>query len=129
MKGKEYIRPIPAAWYLQRPTWKRFILRELTAIFVGAYAIFLLVLIRRAADASSFAAFVEGLRSPVSIVFHLIVLAMALYHSVTWFSLLPLAMHFQRGEEHVAPKVIAATGYVAWVLASIVVVLLFIWLR
>ncbi len=121
MKGKEYVRPLTSSWYLQRPSWTRFILRELTAVFVGAYAIFLLVLVYRARDEQAFAAFYEGLRSPVSLVFHMIVLAMAFYHSITWFNLAPMAIPIQRGEEHVAPPVISGFLYAAWVIVSVVI--------
>jgi fumarate reductase subunit C len=121
MKGKEYVRPLSSSWYLQRPSWTRFIFRELTAVFVGAYAIFLLVLVYRARDAQSFAAFYDGLRSPLSLIFHLLVLVMAFYHSITWFNLAPMALPLQRGEEHVAPNVISGTLYAAWVIVSVVI--------
>jgi fumarate reductase subunit C len=62
--------------------------REATAVSVGAYAIFLLVLVYRAQEAPSFSAFFEGLRSPVSLLLHLIALMMVLYHTFTWSILL-----------------------------------------
>src|SRR2546422_2253927 len=121
MKGKEYVRPLSSSWYLQRPSWTRFILRELTAVFVGAYAIFLLVLVYRAHDEQAFSAFYEGLRSPVSLVFHLLVLVMAFYHSITWFNLAPMALPLQRGEERVPPTLISGSLYAAWVIVSVII--------
>jgi fumarate reductase subunit C len=121
MKGKEYVRPISSTWWMQRPTWKRFMLRELTALFVGAYAVFLLVLVARAQDEQSFAAFFEGLRSPLSLVFHLVVLAMVLYHAHTWFQLTPQAMPVWRGEERVPPQTIITSQYVVWAIVSLVI--------
>ena len=93
MKGKEYVRPIPAgAYFFSRPTWSWFMVREFTSVFVGAYALFLIVLIYQAHDEQSFAAFYEGLRSPLSLILHLIGLVMVVYHTVTWFKTTPQAL-------------------------------------
>jgi fumarate reductase subunit C len=119
---KEYVRPVRADWWLKKPSYTLFMLRELTAVFVAGYAVFLLVLIYRATEGrEAFAAFVEGLKSPVSIVLHLLVLAMAIYHSVTWFSAVPKITVFWRGEEKVSAGTILAVNYAVWVVVSVVV--------
>lgn len=122
MKGKEYVRPVPATWWLQRPSWRRFMLRELTAVFVGGYAIFLLVLADRAQDELSFSALVEALKSPLSIALHLVALAMTVYHAVTWFNAMPQAISLWRGEKRVSPRLMIASNYVAWAVVSVLVV-------
>jgi fumarate reductase subunit C len=97
-------------------------LRELTAVFVAGYAIYLLVLIYQAGQsADAFTQFAQGLKSPVSIVLHLLVLAMAVYHTVTWFNATPKVMVLWRGEERVSPTLIVASNYVAWVVISVIV--------
>jgi succinate dehydrogenase subunit C len=122
MKGKEYVRPMGANWWLQRPAYTQYMLREITALFVGGYAIFLIVLIYRATQGpEAFAAFVEGLKSPASIVLHLLTLAMALYHTVTWLNATPKALVFWRGEEKVAPETVIAGSYVVWIVLSVLV--------
>lgn len=121
MRRKEYVRSVPHTWFLQRPSWTRFIVREATAVFVGAYAIFLLVLVYRAQEAPSFSVFLEGLRSPVSLLLHLIALMMVLYHTFTWFNLTPQALPLWQGEERVPPRLIVAASYVAWLIVSGVV--------
>src|ERR1051325_5416446 len=84
MKGKEYVRPVGANWWLLKRSYTLFMLRELTAVFVGGYAIFLVILLYRAGQGpEAFASFAEELKSPVSIALHLIALAMALYHTIT----------------------------------------------
>src|SRR5262249_55309397 len=50
MKGKEYVRPMPSNWWLKKRNYTLFMVRELTAVFVAGYAIFLLVLIYRASQ-------------------------------------------------------------------------------
>lgn len=121
MKGKEYIRPVSSTWWLQRGSWTRFMLRELTALFVGGYAVFLLVLVNQARDEQSFAAFFENLKSPVSIILHLITLAMVIYHAVTWFQLTPQAMPLWRGEERVNPRSVIASQFIVWAVVSLLI--------
>lgn len=121
MKGKEYVRPISSTWWLQRPTWTRFMVRELTAVFVGAYAILLLAMVYAARDEPSFTAFFSWLTSPLSILFHLVVLGMVLYHAWTWFQLTPQAMPMWRGEERVNPQMVISSQYVAWVVVSLII--------
>jgi fumarate reductase subunit C len=122
MKGKEYIRPVSANWWLRKRSYTLFMLRELTAVFVAGYALFLLVLLYRAHQGLlTFTAFALGLMSPLSIVLHVLALAMAVYHSITWFNLTPKAMVVWRGEEKVNPALIAGVNYVVWVIVSVVV--------
>jgi fumarate reductase subunit C len=35
MKGKEYVRPVGANWWLRKRSYTLFMLRELTAVFVA----------------------------------------------------------------------------------------------
>src|SRR4051794_2120436 len=122
MKGKEYVRPVGASWWLRKPSYTLFMLRELTAVFVAGYAIFLLVLIYQAGQGpEAFTQFAQGLKSPVSIVLHLLVLAMVVYHTVTWFNATPKVMSLWRGEERVSPALIVGSNYVAWVVISAIV--------
>ena len=93
-------------------------LRELTCVFVGGYALFLLVLVVTLEDATAFA---TVLHSPFLITLQIIALPMALYHSITWFNLTPKVMVVWRGEEKVDPRIIAGANYVACVVASIII--------
>ncbi len=115
-KTKEYIRPMPANWWMLKKTYVLFIIRELTCVFVGGYALFLLVLVSRAGDPDAFA---ELLNSLPLIVLQIIALPMLLYHSITWFNLTPKVMVVWRGEERVSPLLIAGANYVAWAIISI----------
>lgn len=119
MKSKEYIRPIPATWWLKKRAYTLFMIRELTAVFIAGYVIFLLCLLYKASQGpDAFAGFVEGLKSPVSIGLHLIALAMALYHSITFFNLAGAVIRVFRGEERVPPLAIVIPNYILWVVVS-----------
>jgi len=117
-KTKEYIRPMPANWWMMKKTFVLFIVRELTCVFVGGYALFLLVLVARRERPEAFAAW---LNSPLLIVLQIIALPMLLYHSITWINLTPKVMVVWRGEERVSPLLIAGANYVAWAIISIVI--------
>jgi fumarate reductase subunit C len=119
----EYRRPWPADWWLRRPSYFLFMLREFTALFVGAYALFLLILAVLGRDA--FAAIVQ---SPLNMALHCIALLMVLYHTVTWLNLTPKVIVLWRGEERVDPRLIAAAHYAAWLVLSAIIVGLALWI-
>jgi fumarate reductase subunit C len=116
---------MPATWWLQKRPYTLFMIRDLTSVFIAGYCVFLMVLLYRANQSTeSFRAFYEGLATPLSTVLHLIVLAFAVYHSVTFFNLTPRVMVVFRGEERVPDGVIAGAHYVAWAVISLVLILL-----
>jgi len=118
-KSKEYIRPMPANWWMMKKAYVLFIVRELTCVFVGGYALFLLVLVSRAGDPDAFAELL--INFPLLIALQIIALPMLLYHSITWINLTPKVMVVWRGEERVSPLLIAGVNYVAWAIISIVI--------
>jgi fumarate reductase subunit C len=125
-KTKEYIRPMPATWWLHNRYVAMFMVRELTSIFVGGYAIFLLILLIKAnrGEESFGELFAGTLLSPASVILHLITLAFVIYHSITSFNAAPEIMVVQRGEERVDPQIIVAVNYVLWLFVSLVILLL-----
>lgn len=125
-KSKEYIRPMPADWWLKRKTYFLFMLRELTSVAVGGYAVLLLIMAACAHDTDAFHAFFVWLHGPVSIVLHLLALPLVLYHSITWFNLTPKVMVLWRGEERVSPVLIAGANYLAWIVVSFLVAWFFL---
>ena len=122
LKTKEYVHPMPATWWLKRKTYFLFMVRELTCVAVGGYAMLLLVLVGCAHDKDSFQAFLTWMKeSRMSMALHLIALPMVLYHSVTWLNLTPKAIVVWRGEEQLSPFLIVGLNYVAWAIVSILI--------
>ncbi len=117
---RHYVRKLPATWWLRKRTYLLFMLRELTSVFVVAYAIFLIVVIWRADDPGSFAGLFDSLDSPISLVLHLILLAVLVFHTITWINLTPKVLVLFRDDEPVDPRLVAGANYVAWVVASTV---------
>ena len=123
-KVKEYHRPIPASYWFSRKPYTLFILRELSSAALGAYGIFLIVLMAKARDEAAFNSLIEGLKSPVSIVLHLVALAFAVYHSMTFFNLTPRVLVVHRGEDRVPDVMIQGAHYAMWLVASLILFLI-----
>ncbi|MGF1612677.1 MAG: fumarate reductase subunit C [Gammaproteobacteria bacterium] len=126
MSRKPYMREVPkASWYLRQSRYMRYMGREVTCIFVGAYALFLLIAIKRLSEGqASYEAFLEGLKSPAGILFQVVTLVFVLYHSTSWFNLTPKAMPIQIGEEFLPGGVIVGVHYAGWVVVSLVILFL-----
>jgi fumarate reductase subunit C len=97
--------------------------REVTAVFVVAYAVVLLVgLVRLSQGEAAFDGWLQALQSPLSLVFHLVVLATLIYHTWSWFKTMPLTMPVMFvGGKQVQPGVITGTGIAAAVVACLAV--------
>ena len=121
MKGP-YRRPMSSTWWLNKPAYQLFMLRELTSVFVAAFLVFYLVQLAHLAQGTeSYAAFLRQRSSFGWILFHILALVAALYHSVTWFNLTPKVMVVHRGEEKIPPVLITGPHYAAWLAISVVI--------
>jgi fumarate reductase subunit C len=125
-KTKEYIRPMPATWWLHNRYLFLFMVRELTSAFVFGYAVFLLVLLYRFNQGrEQFHEFFEGvLKSSWAIALQLVALVIVVFHSVTSFQAAPQIMVVQHGEEKVSPVLIVGANYALWVIVSAAVLAL-----
>ena len=126
MSRKPYVREIPkTTWFLRQPRYMRYMVREVTCILIGAYTLLLVVAVKRLSEGqAAYEAFLEALRSPLSILFQVVALGFALYHSISWFNVTPQAMPIQRGEEFLPGSVVLGVHYGGWVVLSLVVLLL-----
>jgi fumarate reductase subunit C len=120
-RGRELHRPMSTGWWLSRPSYTRFIFREISSAFCAGYAVLLMVLLAKAPDEAAFAALWAGLKSPPSILLHLVVLGFSLMNTLTTFSLAPRVLALRRGEDRVPEGMVAGAHYVAWAVVSIVV--------
>lgn len=117
---KPYQRVVPKTrWFLRHPRYLRYMLREVTCVFIGAYTLVLLLgVFRLSQGPAQYSAFIEALRDPTSIALHVLALVFSVYHSVTWFNLTPRAMPIQVGEAFVPDAVIAGAHYLVWLVFS-----------
>lgn len=125
MSRKPYIRPMPkTSWYMRHGRYQRYMLREVTCLFIGAYTgVLTMGLVRLSQGQEAYNAFMQALNAPVAVIFHALALLFALYHSTTWFNVTPQAMPIQRGDEFVPGSVIVGAHYAGWLVASLVVLI------
>jgi fumarate reductase subunit C len=113
------------SWWKKNPYFVEYMIHEGTALFVAAYALILLAgLYALSRGEAAWNAWVVFLRSPPSLLLHGALLLVFLYHTWTWFSIMPRTMPPIRvGGERLKPATITRAGVAASVLASIVVYL------
>ena len=124
MSRRPYMRQVERSWWLHRPRYVAYMIRELTSLFVGLYCALLAVgLVRLSQGAAAWDGFVTALASPPGVIFQSICLVFAVYHSVTWFALTPKAMPLMIGGQPVPGMAIIGAHYAAWAVVSIVVLI------
>jgi fumarate reductase subunit C len=111
-----------------KPNYTLFMFRELTAVFVWLYLIFYLYqLSQLGKDAGTYTTFLDQRASFPWILFHLVALVAAIYHSVTWFNLTPKVIVVRRGEEKVPDGLIAGPHYAGWIGLSLAIIFIAFW--
>ena len=122
---RPYIRPMDG-WWRRDPFFIRYMIREATAVLVVAYAAVLLLGVTHLAQGeSAYERWLAALRSPWSLALHLVLFAGLVYHTWSWFQIMPKTMPpISIGGKRLQPAVITATGLVAAALASLALLLL-----
>lgn len=106
-------------WWLGRGPYLKFILRELSSIFVAWFVIETLLVISALIDGPlAYADFQEFLQNPVVIALNVVSFFFVVFHTVTWFNLAPKAMAVRLGGKRVPGILIAGPQYVAWLVVS-----------
>ena len=119
---KPYVREMTSEWIFRHPRYLRYMVREFSCLFVGGWTLMMVWGLKQLAEGpEAWAAFLEFLKSPANIAFHVIALCFAAYHSVTWFNLTPKALPLQIGEEFVPDAVISGTHFAAWAVLSLAI--------
>lgn len=115
-----YRQPVPLLWWTKRPSYLRYMLRELSCKAVAWSVVYLLVGVW-AIGTGRGDWFKEFSAHPVVIVLNLVTLAFLLLHTVTWFSLAPRAMVVHLRGRRVPAGAVLAGHYVAWLVVSAVI--------
>ena len=117
-----YRKRVSTYWWSASWPYTRFILRELTSIFVAWTVVLTLLLIRALSEGPhELAALQEWLQTPALLVLNGVGLLFVLYHTITWFNLAPSAMAVRMGGKRVPDVLIAAPNYVAWIAVTAVI--------
>jgi len=122
---RPYVRSMDG-WWKRDAYFVRYMAREVTSVFVALYAVVLLFgVVRLSQGEAAFNGWLQYLKTPWMLVFHLIVFAVFCYHTWSWFSIMPKTLPIMFvGGKRVQPGTITGTGVVAAVVACLAVLLI-----
>ena len=117
--AKSYHTRVSTYWWLTRWAYFRFILRELSSVFVAWIVVMTLLQIRALTRGpADYAEFQNWLRSPLLLALNAVSFVFVIFHAVTWFNLAPKAMVIRLRGKRVPNLAIAGPNYFAWVAIS-----------
>jgi fumarate reductase subunit C len=122
---RPYVRQVSkTGWYLKHPRYMRYMSREVTCVFIGAFALLMLCAIERlSAGQAAYESFAAALQGPLSVVGLVLVLIFAVHNATSWFNVTPKALPVQIGEEFLAGKYIVGAHYAVWVIVSVMILI------
>ncbi|MCP4325244.1 MAG: fumarate reductase subunit C [Psychromonas sp.] len=119
-KRKPYNRELPTDWWMKQLFYTKYMIREGSSVFITLYSLILAWGVLRLSQGEvAFNAWMEALQSPPAIILHLIALVLALYHTITWFSLAPKAVDLWIKGKRLDDKVIVSGHYAAFIVITI----------
>jgi fumarate reductase subunit C len=118
-----WYRPrVSTYWWLWSWPYTKFVLREISSIFVAFFVMVTLLQIRALGRGpEAYARFEARLHSPILVLLNLVVFTFVLLHTITWFNLAPKAIVVRVGGWRVPGFLIAASNYGAWFVLSAIV--------
>lgn len=126
MSRKPYVRQMSkSCWFMTQARYKNYILHEVTCIFIAIYAVILIFgLFRLGQGPEAWQGWLDGIRSPISVIFLLLALAFSVIHTFSWFKVVPQAMRIQTGESFVPGNLIVGAHYGILAVVSLFVLIL-----
>jgi fumarate reductase subunit C len=106
-------------WWLGRWPYLKFILREISSVFVAWFVIETLLQINALIDGpEAWVEMQDFFMNPIVIGVNVISLFFVCFHAITWFNLAPKAMAVRMGGKRVPGILIAGPQYIAWAVVS-----------
>jgi fumarate reductase subunit C len=116
-------QPKHTYWWLEKPSYFVFILRELTCLPVAWFAVYLLLLIQAVIDGpAAYEQFMAWSASPWMILVNVVSFVLVVFHAITFFVAAPQALIVQLGHTRVPGSLVLMGHYAAWAAASVVVI-------
>lgn len=106
-------------WWMGRWAYMRFILREISSVFVAWFVLLTILQIHALVKGpEAWAGMQEFFQNPLVIVLNLISFFFVVFHAITWFNLAPKAMAIRMGGKRVPGIMISGPNYIAWAVVS-----------
>lgn len=115
-----WLRPrLSTYWWLGKWPYVRFILRELSSVFVAWFVIYLLLLVRAVGRGeAAYRDFLDVSAHPIVMLVNVVAFFFITFHALTWFAVAPQAIVAHVGAKRVPPALIAMSHYGAWMVVS-----------
>jgi fumarate reductase subunit C len=119
LEARYYRRRVPLLWWARRRSYTKFMLRELSCVFVALFVVELLLLVRAVANGpSAYQGFLDTMANPAVIVVNVVALGFLLLHAVTFANLTPRAMVVRLRGHRVPSRGILAGVYLGWLVVT-----------
>lgn len=121
MSRRPYLRELSkSSWWLKHPRYIRYMMRELSSVFIGIYVLILITgLFQLSRSKAAYEAFLAAVEGPVALTFAVIAMVFAIYHTYTWFQVTPKAMPLKLAGKRVPDAIIIAAHWLGLVVVSI----------
>jgi len=119
-KRRPYVRSMDG-WWKKNPFYVEYIILYSTALCVAAYAFTLLVgLVRLGQGEAAWNGWLEAMKSPLSVICHVVFLLAIMYHTYSWFKIMPITLPpIIVGGKKVSAGAITGSGLLAALVASV----------
>ncbi|HET7108935.1 MAG TPA: hypothetical protein VFI38_19130 [Candidatus Acidoferrum sp.] len=114
-----YRKRVSTYWWLQRWEYLRFVLREISSVFIAWFVVLTLVQIYSASQGpNAYGDFLDFLKNPFVVAMNIVSFFFVVYHSITWFNLSARAISIRVGGKKVPGFMISGPNFVAWFVIS-----------
>lgn len=114
-----YRTQVSTYWWLGQWSSLKFILREISSVFVAWFVVVTLAQISALVTGpEAYTGFLDWLKTPLVIALNTVSFFFVLLHTITWFNLAPSAMAIRVGGKRLPDVLISAPNYAAWLVIS-----------
>jgi fumarate reductase subunit C len=120
---RTYRRTLSTWWWVRKPSYFLFVMRELSSIFVAWFVLYLLILLSAIGRGEEAYRDVLDLAArPLVVAVNALAFAFVVLHTITWFALTPKAMDARVAGRRVPAPAVIASQYVGLAVMSAFVV-------
>ncbi|TMC88615.1 MAG: hypothetical protein E6J12_11010 [Chloroflexi bacterium] len=121
---REYRWVMPRGWWTRRANYFWYIVREFTSLPLAVWLLWFLVEVQRAQNGPKGYA---PHSSAAFVIFSVICLGFALYHSITFLSLAGVILHFKVLDRPIPSRLVVLSQFGAWAAISAVIAFVLIY--
>ena len=115
-------RRVSTYWWLEKPSYLAFVLREGSCVFVAWAVVYLLLMIRSVLQGdAAYQEFLSWSARRSVLALNVISFAFLVYHAITFFDAAPRALAVHVGKTRVPERIVGVSHYAAWLVASLLV--------